>query len=74
MGWLINDRPAQLNAMNAKMRDEFAQAFVLREEERLITAVEATAGISASIWALVQTFDKIVNFRLNRRKLRADPA
>jgi len=28
VGWLINDRPAQLNAMNAKMRDEFAQAWI----------------------------------------------
>jgi enoyl-CoA hydratase/carnithine racemase len=27
VGWLINDRPDQLNAMNAKMRDEFADAW-----------------------------------------------
>jgi enoyl-CoA hydratase/carnithine racemase len=27
VGWLINDRPDQLNAMNAKMRDEFAAAW-----------------------------------------------
>jgi enoyl-CoA hydratase/carnithine racemase len=27
VGWLINDRPAQLNAMSAKMRDEFAYAW-----------------------------------------------
>ena len=26
VGWLINDRPDQLNAMNNTMRDEFAQA------------------------------------------------
>ena len=27
VGWLINNRPQQLNAMNAKMRDEFAGAW-----------------------------------------------
>jgi enoyl-CoA hydratase/carnithine racemase len=27
VGWLINDRPEQLNAMSAKMRDEFAVAW-----------------------------------------------
>ncbi len=27
VGWLINNRPDQLNAMNAKMRDEFALAW-----------------------------------------------
>jgi enoyl-CoA hydratase/carnithine racemase len=27
VGWLINNRPQQLNAMNALMRDEFAQAW-----------------------------------------------
>jgi enoyl-CoA hydratase len=27
VGWLINDRPDQLNAMNARMRDEFADAW-----------------------------------------------
>jgi enoyl-CoA hydratase/carnithine racemase len=27
VGWLINDRPEQLNAMNARMRDEFADAW-----------------------------------------------
>jgi enoyl-CoA hydratase/carnithine racemase len=27
VGWLINNRPAQLNAMNARMRDEFAIAW-----------------------------------------------
>jgi enoyl-CoA hydratase/carnithine racemase len=27
VGWLINNRPDQLNAMNAAMRDEFAQAW-----------------------------------------------
>jgi enoyl-CoA hydratase len=28
VGWLINNRPDQLNAMNAKMRDEFALAWL----------------------------------------------
>jgi enoyl-CoA hydratase len=32
VGWLINNRPAQLNAMNATMRDEFADAW--RELDR----------------------------------------
>ena len=27
VGWLINNRPDQLNAMNARMRDEFAWAW-----------------------------------------------
>jgi len=28
VGWLINDRPDQLNAMNARMREEFADAWL----------------------------------------------
>jgi enoyl-CoA hydratase/carnithine racemase len=28
VGWLINNRPEQLNAMNAQMRDEFAEAWL----------------------------------------------
>ena len=28
VGWLINNRPDVLNAMNAKMRDEFADAWI----------------------------------------------
>jgi enoyl-CoA hydratase len=28
VGWLINNRPEQLNAMNAEMRDEFADAWL----------------------------------------------
>jgi enoyl-CoA hydratase/carnithine racemase len=28
VGWLINNRPEQLNAMNAAMRDEFADAWI----------------------------------------------
>ncbi len=28
VGWLINNRPEQLNAMNARMRDEFADAWI----------------------------------------------
>jgi enoyl-CoA hydratase len=28
VGWLINNRPERLNAMNALMRDEFAQAWI----------------------------------------------
>jgi enoyl-CoA hydratase/carnithine racemase len=28
VGWLINNRPKQLNAMNAQMRDEFALAWI----------------------------------------------
>jgi enoyl-CoA hydratase/carnithine racemase len=27
VGWLVNDRPEQLNAMNTRMRDEFAEAW-----------------------------------------------
>src|SRR5487761_1893484 len=28
VGWLINNRPERLNAMNAQMRDEFADAWI----------------------------------------------
>jgi AcrR family transcriptional regulator len=42
-----------------RSRDEFAQAFVLREEARLITAVEATirAHLDDPVQALSQAFD-----------------
>src|ERR1700735_3826671 len=33
VGWLINNRPGQLNAMNAKMRDEFAQAWIELDDD-----------------------------------------
>jgi enoyl-CoA hydratase/carnithine racemase len=33
VGWLINNRPAQLNAMNAKMRDEFAEAWIELDDD-----------------------------------------
>jgi enoyl-CoA hydratase len=33
VGWLINNRPAQLNAMNAKMRDEFAVAWTELDQD-----------------------------------------
>ena len=33
VGWLINDRPDQLNAMNATMRDEFADAWLELDQE-----------------------------------------
>ena len=28
VGWLINDRPEQLNAMKSALRDEFADAWL----------------------------------------------
>ena len=33
VGWLINNRPEVLNAMNAGMRDEFADAWVELDED-----------------------------------------
>jgi enoyl-CoA hydratase len=33
VGWLINNRPGQLNAMNAKMRDEFAVAWMELDQD-----------------------------------------
>jgi len=33
VGWLINDRPDQLNAMNAGMRDEFADAWLELDQD-----------------------------------------
>jgi enoyl-CoA hydratase len=33
VGWLINNRPDQLNAMNAAMRDEFADAWIELDQD-----------------------------------------
>ncbi|MBV8296112.1 MAG: enoyl-CoA hydratase/isomerase family protein, partial [Acidimicrobiia bacterium] len=33
VGWLINNRPNQLNAMNAAMRDEFAGAWIELDQD-----------------------------------------
>ena len=45
VGWLINNRPAQLNAMNAKMRDEFADAWIeLRDDPGVRVIVHTGEG------------------------------
>src|SRR5262249_18344786 len=45
VGWLINNRPDQLNAMNALMRDEFETAWrVLDEDPEVRVIVHTGAG------------------------------
>jgi enoyl-CoA hydratase len=42
VGWLINDRPAQLNAMNARMRDEFARAWIELDDDPEVRVIVHT--------------------------------
>jgi enoyl-CoA hydratase/carnithine racemase len=45
VGWLINNRPDQLNAMNSGMRDEFADAWVeLRDDPAVRVIVHTGEG------------------------------
>jgi enoyl-CoA hydratase/carnithine racemase len=45
VGWLINNRPEQLNAMNAAMRDEFADAWIeLRDDPEVRVIVHTGEG------------------------------
>jgi enoyl-CoA hydratase len=39
VGWLINNRPDQLNAMNAKMRDEFADAWLQLDNDPKVRVI-----------------------------------
>jgi enoyl-CoA hydratase/carnithine racemase len=42
VGWLINNRPDQLNAMNAKMRDEFADAWLELDRDPRVRVIVHT--------------------------------
>jgi len=42
VGWLINNRPERLNAMNAKMRDEFADAWRELDEDPSVRVIVHT--------------------------------
>lgn len=42
VGWLINNRPKQLNAMSAKMRDEFARAWVELDDDPEVRVIVHT--------------------------------
>ena len=42
VGWLLNNRPDQLNAMNALMRDEFAQAWTELDNDPLVRVIVHT--------------------------------
>ena len=44
VGWLINDRPDQLNAMNARMRDEFAEAWLELDDDREVRVIVHTGN------------------------------
>jgi len=44
VGWLINDRPEQLNAMNNEMRDEFADAWLELEADRQVRVIVHTGN------------------------------
>jgi enoyl-CoA hydratase/carnithine racemase len=42
VGWLINNRPEALNAMNALMRDEFAQAWIELDRDPAVRVIVHT--------------------------------
>ena len=42
VGWLINNRPEQLNAMNAEMRDEFADAWLELDADPAVRVIVHT--------------------------------
>jgi enoyl-CoA hydratase/carnithine racemase len=42
VGWLLNDRPDQLNAMNATMRDEFADAWIELDRDPAVRVIVHT--------------------------------
>ncbi len=42
VGWLINNRPDQLNAMNARMRDEFADAWIELDADPAVRVIVHT--------------------------------
>lgn len=44
VGWLINDRPEQLNAMNSAMRDEFADAWLELDRDPEVRVIVHTGN------------------------------
>ena len=42
VGWLINNRPDQLNAMNSQMRDEFADAWRELDDDPAVRVIVHT--------------------------------
>src|SRR5687767_8652224 len=44
VGWLINNRPDQLNAMNAAMRDEFADAWIELDKDPDVRVIVHTGN------------------------------
>jgi enoyl-CoA hydratase/carnithine racemase len=44
VGWLINDRPDQLNAMNSAMRDEFARAWRELDDDPAVRVIVHTGN------------------------------
>ena len=44
VGWLINDRPEQLNAMNSAMRDEFADAWIELDRDPEVRVIVHTGN------------------------------
>ena len=44
VGWLINDRPDQLNAMNSAMRDEFADAWIALDRDPDVRVIVHTGN------------------------------
>ena len=44
VGWLINDRPDQLNAMNGRMRDEFADAWLELDKDPEVRVIVHTGN------------------------------
>ena len=44
VGWLINNRPERLNAMNSQMRDEFADAWIELDRDPQVRVIVHTGN------------------------------
>jgi hypothetical protein len=67
VGWLINNRPEQLNAMNAHMRDEFADAWKELDEDPAESADHGGAEESVVLHAQdhLDALDHLLGLRLS---------
>ena len=63
------------NGLNIKIREEdrlHVESMSKKSPLELITVVAAVPATIGAIWGVVQIIEKVVNFRLNRRKLKEE--